>query len=366
MPIDAPANPPFSPGYLVAPGDTLAEMLEERALSQTELARRLGVSLKHINQVVNGAVPISADLALALEKVLGVTASFWLKRDALYQAEIARREEQRDLADEVEWAERFPISELKKRGHIDPKAKGAELVASLLRFLGLASPRQWSEPIVSYRRSLKLESNPYALATWLRVGELEARSQQCDPYDADRFTAALQEIRGLTRLGPQQWQPELYRLCREAGVAVVIVDTFKGAAVHGAARWLAPHRALIQLSLRYRWEDIFWFSFFHEAGHILLHRKKELFVEPKKRPTGTSPDVEEWLRIEHQADRFASRTLIPRPYDKQLASLTLGEVPAFADRVGVTPAAVIGRMQHDGRLPFNAGNHLRRRLAFAE
>lgn len=364
MPTEAPSGRAFEPDYVVAPGDTLAEMLEERALTQTELARRLGVSLKHINQVVNGAVPISADVALALEKVLGVSASFWLNRDALYRAEIARREETRDLASDVGWAEQFPIKELKKRGHITPEAKGAALVAALLQFLGLASPRQWAEPAVSYRQSLKFESDPYALATWLRVGELEARSQQCEPYDADRFVAALQEIRRLTRLKPQEWESELSNLCQGAGVAVVVVDTFKGAAVHGAARWLAPHRALIQLSLRYRWEDIFWFSFFHEAGHILLHRKKELFVEPKKKPTGASHDLDEWRRIEHQADRFASRTLIPPPYDKQLVGLSLTDVKSFAERVGVTPAVVVGRMQHDGIIQYNEGNHLRHRFTF--
>lgn len=366
MTTDAPPSRAFSPDYVVAPGDTLAEILEEHALTQTELARRLGVSLKHINQIINGVVPISADIALALEKVLGVTASFWLNRDALFQAELARRDEQRDFASDVEWAEQFPISDLKKRGYVDKKAKGPELVASLLQFLGLASPRQWSDPVVSYRKSLKFESDQYALGAWLRAGELEARSQQCAPYDADRFTAALHDIRGLTRLKPEQWEPELNRLCHAVGVAVVIVDTFSGAKVNGAARWLAPHRALIQLSLRYRWEDIFWFSFFHEAGHILLHRKKEVFVEPKTRPTATSPAIEEWLRIEHQADRFASRLLIPPPYDRQLPSLSLGDVSTFAERVGTAPAVVVGRMQHDGLLPYTAGNHLRRRLAFAE
>src|SRR5262249_22130616 len=161
---------------------------------------------------------------------------------------------------------------------------------------GVASPRQWEKPAGPNRKSLKFESNPHPLPTCRRVARLEPRSQQGKPYNPTRFTAGLQKKRDLTRRKRKEWKPERSTLCKAAGVAVVVVDTFKGAAVHGAARWLAPHRALIQLSLRYRWEDIFWFSFFHEAGHILLHRKKELFVEPKKKPTGASHDLEEWLR----------------------------------------------------------------------
>jgi HTH-type transcriptional regulator/antitoxin HigA len=366
MPTDNLQNRPFSPDYIVPPGETLAEILEERTLTQTELARRLGLSLKHTNQIINGVASISAEVALGLEKVLGVSAAFWLNRDALFQAELARQEEQQDFGKDVGWAQQFPISELKKRGLLSNKAKGSELVAELLRFLGLASPRQWADPIASFRKSMRFESDPYALSAWLRVGELEARQIRCEPFDAERFAETLHEIRSLTRMKPEQWEPQLTRLCGDAGVAVVIVDTFSKARVNGAARWLAPHRAIIQLSLRYRWEDIFWFSFFHEAAHILLHRKKELFVEPKARPGATSPAAEQWLRVEHEADRFASRVLIPPPYDRQVARLSLTDVSAFARRLDVAPAIVVGRMQYERVVPYSAGNHMRRRLQFVD
>lgn len=341
-------------------------MLDERALSQTELARRLGVSLKHVNQIINGTATISAEMALGLETVLGVSANYWLSRDANFQAELARRDQQEDLEDSLDWAEQFPVDELKKRGYLPRRAKGAELVAELLRFLGVASPRQWEDPAPAYRKSLKFTSDSYALAAWLRVGEIEAQEQHCEPYDAARFQETLQQIRPLTRLRAAEWEPAVKEACAASGVVLVVVDTFAQARVNGAARWLSPHRAIIQLSLRYRWEDIFWFTFFHEAGHILHHRKKGIFVEPKKRPGATTAQEQDWLQLEEEADRFATRTLIPPARDKELRRLAVTDVPRFAQELGIAPAIVIGRMQHDGLIHYSHGNHLRRRLAFVE
>ena len=355
----------FSPDYIAPPGATIADLLEEQEMTQTELASRLGVSLKHLNQVVKGSASISAELALGLERVFSVSAEFWLTREAIFRAHEARLEEGPDLKKALGWAERFPCKELKKRGFLPSGAKDDELVGALLQFLGVASPKQWESPAVAYRKSRKLESDDYALAAWLRIGEIEAREIECEQFDADRFRDALEEARGLTRLGPSDWEKQLVQLCAEAGVAVVIVEHFKAARVNGATRWLSPNKALIQLSIRYRWEDIFWFTFFHEAGHVLLHQKKGVFVEPEKRPNVKSADPR-LLELEAEADRFASRTLIPQRFESRLPTMPASEIKSFADHLGIAPAIVVGRLQHEGFLPYSQGNHLRRRLKFVE
>jgi HTH-type transcriptional regulator/antitoxin HigA len=354
---------PFQPDYAVAPGQTLADLLRERDMTQTELARRLGVTLKHVNQVVKGGASVSAELALGLERVLGPTAAFWLAREANYQAALARQEERPRLAEWTRWAAKFPVAELRARGYLTEGLVGADLVAEVLRFHGLARPDQWTDPWVAYRKSQKFQSDSYALSAWLRVGELAADEIACARYDQERFLDALDTVRELTRLEPREWHPQLVETCAQAGVAVVIVDTFEGARANGATRWLSPTKALIQLSLRYRWEDIFWFTFFHEAGHLLLHRKKDLFVEPEGRG-GAGDDTDELEQLEGEADRFAARTLIPPQHDRRLRRLTLAEVPAFAEQLGVAPAIVVGRLQYLGLLPYSHGNRLRRRFNF--
>ncbi|HEX4670533.1 MAG TPA: HigA family addiction module antitoxin [Solirubrobacterales bacterium] len=355
----------FSPDYMPPPGETIAELLEEQEMTQTELARRLGVSLKHLNQVIKGSATISAELALGLEKVFSAPANFWLAREAIFRTHEARLEEGPDLEKALGWAEQFPLKELQKRGLIPRQAKGDKLVAALLQFLGIASPKQWESPAVAYRKSQKLQSDEHALAAWLRIGELEGKDIECKTFDADRFRDALEHARGLTRLPVSEWQPKLVDLCADAGVAVAIVEHFKAAKVNGATRWLSPGKALIQLSIRYRWEDIFWFTFFHEAGHVLLHQKKEVFVEPEKQPKVGSIDPK-LLELENEANRFAGRMLIPSRFEARLKTMQLGEVPAFAEHLGIAPAIVVGRLHHDNCLDWSKGNHLRRRLQFVE
>jgi HTH-type transcriptional regulator/antitoxin HigA len=310
-------------------------------MTQTELARRLGVSLKHLNQVVKGTASISAELALGLEKVLGPTAAFWATREAHYQAAVARGAESERLEKAIPWASQFPIAELADRDYIPAGLTGADLVVAVLRFFALAHPDQWTDPRVAFRKSQKFKSNPFALSAWLRAGEIAAAEINCKPYDHDRFLDALETVRGLTRLEPEDWHPQLQEACAEAGVAVVVVDAFDGARANGATRWLSPTKALIQLSLRHSWEDIFWFTLFHEAGHVALHRKRDVFLEGE----GGAGDGDDVVRLEREADRFAARTLIPPQYDRRLRHLTLAEVPAFADRLGIAPAIVVGRLQ---------------------
>ena len=98
-----------------------------------------------------------------------------------------------------------------------------------------------------------------------------------------------------------------------------------------------------------------WFSFFHEAAHILLHRKKVIFIEDD-----LQGDPEE-----DDANRFAADILIP-PFElaQWLAQgrVTKTRIKAFAHNIDVAPGIVVGRLQHDQQLPFDWCNDLKRRL----
>ena len=235
---------------------------------------------------------------------------------------------------------------------------------ALLNFFGVASPSEWrtvweaNEAV--FRHAKAFESNPFALAAWLRRGELQARSLSCGRYNKERFYEALVRIRALTYKMAEGWQDEAVRLCAEAGVAVAFVPQLPGTHVSGATRWLSPHLALLQVSLRYKTDDQFWFSFFHEAGHILLHGKREVFLE-----TG---DEEEQAQKEEEANRFAEDFLIPRAEYKRFVKSGrynyLEEIEAFAEKLQVAAGIVVGRLQHDEHLPMRVGNRLKRKLAW--
>lgn len=346
---------PYQPDYAIPPGETLRDTLEALDMPQAELARRTGLSIKHINQIVQGAAPITPETALALERVTGVPAQLWARLEANYQAREARRRERLALDPSLSWLDLLPIRDLVSRGYLRRTQDRIALLQDVLTFFGVASASAWMDvwmaPDAAFRTSPAFSCDPYAVACWLRIGEIEAAKIECQPFDRARFVAALRRIRSLMGANPDAFEPELIEQCRQSGVAIVFVAETKGARASGAARWLSPTKALIQLSLRYRWADHFWFTFFHEAGHLLLHGKREAFLDDDR----DDRDVRE-----RQADTFAARTLIPVEYEPQLANLTaLAAIRSFADSIGVPPGIVVGRLQREHVIPFNVGNHLR-------
>lgn len=352
----------FDPDYAVAPGATLRSTLAEMEMTQSDFAARTGLSVKHINQIAHGIAPITHDSALSFEKVTGVPATIWNRLEANYRDRLARIEDRRPEPEDRAWLGALPIKELVKRGVIAKTSDTGEMLDQVRRFFGVANRRSWErvwrEPLAAWRRSPAFRSDAGAVATWLRLGELEAAQIDCAEFDARAFRRALQEIRTLTREDPQLFQEAMTRLCAGSGVALVFIPEITGTRASGAARWLSPTKAIIQLSLRHKSDDHLWFSFFHEAAHILLHSKKGTFI------TGGEPDDDP---AEDEANSFAATFLIPRRYEGELLRLqTLDDIARFADKIGIAPGIVVGRLQRERVLDWNQGNNLKKRFRFVE
>ncbi len=354
----------YQPQTVSPPGDTLAETLEELEMSQAELARRMGRPTKTINEIMQGKAAILPETALQLENVLGIPASFWMAREMAYRTALARTERKTTVGspEAIEWASGFPCREMATWGWIRRLPKKVDYVQELFEFFGVASLQAWeatwSRPEVAFRRSLTKDGNRYAAAAWLRRGETAAAAQKTARYDERAFRAALRRCRELTREDPETFCPAIQERCATAGVVVLFVPELPGARVSGASRWLTPHRALIQLSLRFKTDDQLWFSFFHEAGHIVLHTKKGIFIDD-----GTSTSTQE-----KEANAFASSMLIPDdPLERFSATrpFSTETVLAFAEEQRIAPGIVVGRLQHERLIPYTHLNGLKRSLTWA-
>ncbi|MCY4104898.1 MAG: HigA family addiction module antitoxin [bacterium] len=353
---------PYSPDYATPPGWTLEETLEELSMSQAELARRTGLSTKHINQIVRGKVPITTDTAWRLERATGVPDRLWNNLESRYQEHRARLAEEAELAQQVDLLERLPIASMVKLGILTKRADPTTRLREAFAFLGVTDRSAWDATVdhyrAAFRKSRAHESNDGAIAVWLRMGEIAASRIDCAPWNPDRFHKALITVRTLTReTDPAVWHPALVAECAAAGVRVVVTREIEGARTHGATRWLGSGRPLIQLSLRFRWSDIFWFTFFHEAKHVLDGSKRAIYIE---QPNGDSADRTD---EELQADEFASNLLIPKDRARVLPTIgSLDDVRMFAADLGIHPGIVVGRLHHGGIWPHTHGNGLRQRL----
>ena len=349
----------FQPDYAVHPGEVLTYELSLRGMNQNELAKRTGLTPKHIVSLVKGHSGITPETAIKLERALGMPVDYWLNLEAHYQEIQARLDEERRLDNDLSWLDRIPLRDMVKLGWIKKFNDKHEQLEEVLRFFGIASVRQWKKMwpnlAVAFRQHNTHEVRPEAVSVWLRQGELAAAKIACESFDKDAFREALDHIRGLTELPPQDFIPHIQALCAEAGVAVVFVPSLPKTGVSGATRWLNSEKALIQLSARYKSDDHLWFTFYHEAGHILLHGKKELFLE------GINGMDEE---KEAEANSFAQKELIPRKAFRRFtneANFSRDAIIFFAQNIGIAPGIVVGQLQHSKLIGFSQCNDLKRR-----
>jgi HTH-type transcriptional regulator/antitoxin HigA len=355
----------YQPCDVSSPGETLQETIEALGMTQVDLAERMGRPKKTINEIVQGKAAITAETALQLERVLRVPADFWLNRENRYREHRARQSEAATLADDASWARKFPLKKMISYDWIRGADDRVSQVRELLSFFGVASraawEQKWSQVLtVRFRKSTFAASDAYAIAAWLQAGELQSRGRECASYDPGRFQEALAAAKALSASRPEDFADRLRQTCSETGVAVAFVRELPRAPIYGATRWLGRARPLLQLSLRYSSDDQFWFSFFHEACHILRHGKKQVFLDFG--PDGQNP-------LEREADRFAARTLIPESPYQQFARrdrFSKASIRRFASQVGIAPGIVVGRLQKDGRLPFSHCNDLKKHLNWAE
>lgn len=354
----------YAPDYVPHPGETLEELLEERGMNQAELAERTGRPRKTISEIISGKAAITPETAQQLELVLSVPARFWNNLQRNYDEAKAQQEQLKDLSQQMELLYQVPLRDMLEKKWIEQRENKLEQLREVLRFFGVASFERWQSVWgshhVYFRQSPTLKSDPGAVAAWLCRGEIEAAKIDCAAYNENRFSETLQQIRTLTVEPQEVFQPEMMRLCAKAGVALVFVPELPKTRTSGATRWLRPDKALIQLSLRFKRDANFWFDFYHEAGHILKHGKREVFLEFKEQQKDEK---------ELEADAFAADILIPPAEFKRF--LASGQyrskvgIQQFAAEIGIAPGIVVGRLQHDDKLLPSHCNELKRKLTWA-
>ena len=348
----------FSPDYTVAPGEILEEFLEASGMKKAELAERTQLSTKTVSQIVNGKAGISPETAIHLERVFGVSATVWSNLDAHHRLQMAWRSARKKLQENREWIKAFPIAELVRRGFLTEQENPADIIGEILGFFGVSSIKAWKSRYarlaVNYRKSPSFSSCFESVTAWLRIGELGAEAVDTEPYEKAVFRSSLARIRGLTQESAKVFEPSMKELCRTAGVALVFVPELPGTHLSGATLWLRPNKALIIMSLRYNKEDHFWFTFYHEAAHILLHGKKDVFIDEEGMGSNEA---------ENQADRYAADFLIPPHEFSELTRkgcIFKQDIINFSQALGISPGIVVGRLQHDGIIQYDWHNSLRR------
>lgn len=361
----------FQPDWASAPGETIRDVLSERGISEATFGSLMGLRTGEIKDLLRGRSTITIAIARRLAGSLGGSVEFWMSRDYQYR-------ENSSCVKEVEqtWLRQLPLGDMVKFGWLGRRPLPSDELDASLRFFAVGSISEWRnkygslQEMAAFKSSLTFDSRHEAVAAWLRQGEIQANDIACQAWSPERFQESLNEVRPLTRIkDPERFVPTLQETCSKNGVAVVVVRSPSGCRASGATRFIATNKAVLQLSFRYLTDDHFWFTFFHEAGHLLLHGQKRFFsaiLEGGKPWILEGTDVPEREDEERDANEFAADVLIPTKFHSEFRELPLDarEVVRFAFRIGVSPGIVVGQLQHAGRIGFDQMNRLKRRFAW--
>ena len=333
----------------IPPGEYLLEVLEEVGMPQAELARRMGRPTQAINEIANGEKAITPETAIQLEQVVGVPAHIWTSLESEFQLVKARQRDNDGLDSEVALASEYPYNELSKQGFVPKTRKRLERVRALRRFFGVAS-LTFVERLDVYKAAFRTKMTARKLravrVAWLRAGANLAGEIEVKPFDRRELKKIVPELRGLTMANASQLAGDLRTIFAQAGVAFVLMPHFTGSGINGATFWLNPDKAVLMMSIRGKWADIFWFTLFHEVAHILLHGKRAIFVDTN---CNQEPDGD-WKAQEKEADQFARNTLIPaRAFSSfiETEDFSMSAIREFADSLNIHSGIVVGRLQND-------------------
>jgi addiction module HigA family antidote len=306
----------YFPQSVPHPGETLAEKLEEMKMGPKEFALRTGKPEKTIIAVLKGQSSITPDMAVQFENVTRIPANFWMNHQLGYDEYIAREKRKATIDAAVSWAKRFPLGEMIKKGWLPPVKSIHEKTIETLAFFGFANHSAWEDYYcnqqlkVAFSISLAQSKELYAISAWLRKGELQAAELEANIYSEKKFKEGLLQIKSIMAKHPDGFFSELQKICLEAGVKVVHTPCINKASINGCTRWLND-TPFIQLTDCYSCNDSFWFTFFHEAGHIILHGKKDIFLE-------NLYYSDKDLHKEQEADEFACKWTLKDLQNKKL------------------------------------------------
>lgn len=353
----------YKPETVSHPGSTLVEKLEEMGMGNKEFAIRVGKPEKTITAITKGASSITPDMAVLFEGVLKISAKFWLNRQMAYDEYKARLKRLEHIESAKNWAKAFPYAAMAKLNWVTPTRRIEEKVVNLFNFFGVSNEKAWEsyyynqELKVNFRISLAHTNHSYSIASWLRKGEIQASRIEPKQFDKDLLKSSIESIQSIMANHPKNFFSKLQKICLDCGVIVVYTPCLPKAPIHGCTRWLGKN-PLIQLSCRYKTNDIFWFTFFHELAHIILHGKKYVSLENVK-----YDEID--LQKEKEADQFAIEHTFSESYEKrflELASFSEAQIIAFAKKINTHPAMIIGRLHKKGILHYSKGRKFIKRV----
>ena len=350
--------------FIIPPGETLKEILDDRGMTQKDLAARTGFSEKQISQIIKDGKAITHKFAKRLEYALSIDASFWDNLESLYRQKMIAYEQENEITDEEKSILKHLkeiIEYYKKRGILPDTSSKNELVINLRKIFCISNLTSIPDLTIcgAFRTAATSSINIYVMYAWLKLCEYETKSEVCENgLDKEKLRRRLPEILSLTTADAPKKQERLTEIFHDCGIVFRIVKNFRGAPVHGYIKQTYD-KTILCMTIRNKYADIFWFTLIHEIAHILNDDFKTELIDFDFRKTD----------MEMKADKFAAEQLIASNlYEEfvQKGIFSRESVLRFSSEISRHPGIVVGRLQKDEYIEYSELHDLKMRYEWEQ
>ncbi|MBQ8293498.1 MAG: HigA family addiction module antidote protein [Bacilli bacterium] len=348
----------LSRDFIIHPGETIAEFLTDRNMSQKELAIRCGVSEKHVSTVISGQKNISANFAKKLEYALEIDAIFWMNLQTNYDKEILEFEEINEITDEeinILNKLKHILKEYKRLGLLEDGLTQIDELIEIRKIFKISNlldiPK--IQHLGAYRLSKNNTVDDYVLFAWERLCELiDADNPNDIEFDVEMLKKVLPEIKKIMFEDIKSIVPKLRDVFSKCGINFYLAKSYVGAPVQGYIR-RNNHKGLsLYMTIRGSYADIFWFTLFHEIAHILNGDIKKCFIDYNE----TTDEVEK------RANKCAAEYLIPSDKYQEFINkqdFSLNSIFNFSKENNIKPYICIGRLMKENYVSWSSYSQYR-------
>ena len=343
--------------YITCPGDTILDLLEANNMTQIDLASKLGITKKNVNEIIKGKAPLTAKNALKLEYIFNIPASFWNNLEKEYRESLERKKDLDTIINEIPYLKSIPYNEMANRNwdFIEKTTSPIEKVKNLRKFFSCASLTFDTELYkkINFRKKDNISFNEKALYCFLRYGEIESNKIKGPNFNILNLKKKIREIRALANKPFFDNYDKIKETLLSCGVFLIYEPHLSCTYLKGVTYKPNSKRAIIMISTKGKKDDIVWFTLFHEIAHLLKHSKKEMFIDI---------NTLEKEQKELEANTFAKNILINekkyQSFIKSNSSYNKENIIKFAKENNVLPGIVVGRLQNDKVISWNEFNDL--------
>lgn len=346
-------NKVLIPAQATHPGVLIKDELDATPeLNQRTLAKELGVQPSFLNEIIKGKRPVTADIAILLEKILGISADYWMKFQSQYEIDKARVKQKtiRRVRNIELWSiikEYVPVRYFKKHNYLtddlESDIKTIKKIYEVETIDGLVSSFS-KDKLAYYRKSDKLKIDEKNMFAWSSLAQYEAKNQKTNTFNFDNLNQLCLNLNNI--FYENSGTPERVKAAlNQFGIKMLLIDKLEKTPIDGFSFWSEKNPA-IALTLRYNRIDNFAFTIMHEIGHIDLHLRND-----KDRKFIDLTQKQNLDKCENEADNYAQEKLISKNIWQDILEnhlpLNDEKITALGDEHRINPAILLGRVCYE-------------------